>query len=234
MLKIDSGVDLSGGRSDRATFWIVFGFMIVGLFVGQLVASIFTFVLAALNGFDIIGSAGDIAVLYDYLSLEEVLIGQSTYTLFFCFFTPWFYLRVVANKSLSILSPNKEVNLVMIGIAFMATFFFMFVNSYIVEWNQSWVFPEFLSGLENYLQELEQQLAETTERFTNFQTFGQFIIGLIVISVLPGIGEELLFRGLFQNSLQRWVKNHHIAIWVAAFVLVLFIFNSTALYLEWC
>jgi membrane protease YdiL (CAAX protease family) len=218
MLKIDSGVDLSGGRSDRATFWIVFGFMIVGLFVGQLVASIFTFVLAALNGFDIIGSAGDIAVLYDYLSLEEVLIGQSTYTLFFCFFTPWFYLRVVANKSLSILSPNKEVNLVMIGIAFMATFFFMFVNSYIVEWNQSWVFPEFLSGLENYLQELEQQLAETTERFTNFQTFGQFIIGLIVISVLPGIGEELLFRGLFQNSLQRWVKNHHIAIWVAAFV----------------
>jgi membrane protease YdiL (CAAX protease family) len=37
-----------------------------------------------------------------------------------------------------------------------------------------------------------------------------------VIAVLPGIGEELLFRGFLQNLLKRIFKNDHVAIWVAA------------------
>ena len=41
---------------------------------------------------------------------------------------------------------------------------------------------------------------------------------MLVISVLPGIGEEIMFRGVLQNSLHRWTKNPHVAIWVAAFI----------------
>lgn len=217
MLRIDNGIDLSGGRSERATFWVVFGVVLVGIFVGQFLAGFATILMAVINGLSLEESMSNPTLIYEYLSLEEVLGGQSLYTLFFTFFIPWFFLKVIAKKSFQDLSPVPQTNPIMIGLAFLATVAFMFVNSYLVEWNQSWHFPEALSGLENYLRNLEEELARTTEQFTNFQTFGQFMVGLIVISVLPGIGEELLFRGIVQNSLHRWTKNHHVAIWVAAF-----------------
>lgn len=44
------------------------------------------------------------------------------------------------------------------------------------------------------------------------------MVGFVVIAIIPGIGEELLFRGVLQNSLHRVTKNKHIAIWVAAFL----------------
>lgn len=217
MLKIDNGIDLSGGRSPKATFWVVFGFVIVGIFVGQFIAGIATVLMAVINGMPFDEGLTDATMIYDYLSLEEVLGGQSLYTLFFTFLVPWFYLKFVAKKSFKDLQVSNQTNLIFGALAFLATFAFMFVNSYIVEWNQSWQFPEALAGLEEYLRNLEEQLAETTEQFTNFQNFSQFLVGLIVISILPGIGEELLFRGVVQNSLHRWTKNHHVAIWIAAF-----------------
>lgn len=218
MLRIDNGIDLSGGRSEKATFWVVFGFMIIGIFVGQLIAAIATIAMAILNGLSMDEAMSDMNAIYDYLSLGEVLGGQALYTLFFTFLVPWFYLKFVANKSYKDLSINRSISPVMIAVTFLATFAFMFVNGYLAEWNQSWSFPEFMSGFEEWARTLEDELAETTEKFTNFQRFDQFLIGLIVISILPGIGEELLFRGVLQNSLHRWTRNHHIAIWVAAFL----------------
>jgi len=218
MLRIDNGIDLSGGRSPKATFLVVIGFVLVGLFVGQLIASIATGVMAVLNGLSMEEFMENPSLLYDYLDLGEVLGGQSLYTLFFTFFVPWFYLKNFAKKSIGDLSINKETTPLLVAVAFLATFSFMPLNSYIAEWNQAWTFPEFMSGFEDWARSLEDDLAETTEKFTNFQTFGQFILGLVVISILPGIGEELLFRGIVQNSLHRWTKNHHVAIWVGAFL----------------
>jgi membrane protease YdiL (CAAX protease family) len=218
MLRIDNGIDLTGGRSNRSTFWVIFGFVLVGLFVGQLIAGAITFIMAMINGLDMETFGSDPNALYDYLSLGEVLSGQMFYTIFFTLVTPWFYLKVIAKKNVSDLSPQKEINLPLAVLAFAGTFAFMLVNSYIVEWNQSWSFPEFLSGFEDWARALEDDLAATTEKFTDFQNFGQFALGMLVISILPGIGEELLFRGVVQNSLHRWTKNPHVAIWIAAFL----------------
>ncbi|MCK5209782.1 MAG: CPBP family intramembrane metalloprotease, partial [Cyclobacteriaceae bacterium] len=55
-----------------------------------------------------------------------------------------------------------------------------------------------------------------TEYLTEFDSGGYFILAIIVIAVIPGVGEELLFRGFIQNILKRIFKNDHIAIWVAA------------------
>jgi uncharacterized protein len=39
---------------------------------------------------------------------------------------------------------------------------------------------------------------------------------MIVIGVLPAIGEEIVFRGIIQNQLFRATHNKHVAIWIAA------------------
>jgi uncharacterized protein len=45
-----------------------------------------------------------------------------------------------------------------------------------------------------------------------------FIINLILIGIIPGVGEELVFRGIIQTNLYKIFKNPHIAIWVAAII----------------
>lgn len=100
----------------------------------------------------------------------------------------------------------------------LATIAFMFVNVYLVEWNAGIDLPDSMSGIEKILKSLEEQLAETTEKFTTFTSFGSFLLGFIVIAVLPGIGEEIMFRGVLQNTLHKYSGNKHIAIWVTGFL----------------
>jgi membrane protease YdiL (CAAX protease family) len=44
------------------------------------------------------------------------------------------------------------------------------------------------------------------------------LIALLIIGVLPAIGEELVFRGLLQNKLESATKNAHLAIWISAII----------------
>ncbi|MFK7936534.1 MAG: lysostaphin resistance A-like protein [Saprospiraceae bacterium] len=46
----------------------------------------------------------------------------------------------------------------------------------------------------------------------------ELLFNLLIIAVLPGLGEELVFRGLIQQSFRKWFGNPHVAIWVTAFI----------------
>jgi len=83
------------------------------------------------------------------------------------------------------------------------------------EWNQTWVFPELF---ENWAKAQEEKMKELTLYLTAFHTFEQFVLGFVVIAVIPGIGEELLFRGLLQNKLKQLFGNAHTAIWLSAII----------------
>ena len=104
------------------------------------------------------------------------------------------------------------------GLTLGITLSFAVVNSVIIERNESIVFPEFLSAFEAYLQAQEAQLAVLTRFITEFDGLGHFFLGLIAIAIIPAIGEEFLFRGLFQNIFHTALRNPHIAIWVSAFL----------------
>lgn len=86
----------------------------------------------------------------------------------------------------------------------------------VVEWNMNFQFPDFLKDFGNWAREREDALFQLTQLLTDFQSNEEFLLGLIVIAFLPGIGEELVFRGLIQNEMKRGTGNPHIAIWVSA------------------
>jgi uncharacterized protein len=44
----------------------------------------------------------------------------------------------------------------------------------------------------------------------------QMIVVVFLVAVIPGIGEEMLFRGTVQQQFARIIKNPHIAIWLSA------------------
>lgn len=98
------------------------------------------------------------------------------------------------------------------------TFCFMVVNSVVIEWNINVDFPQFMDGFERWAQAKEEQLKRMTELLTDFSGLGELVIALVVVAIVPAIGEELLFRGLVQTRLQRIVGNPHVAIWISAII----------------
>lgn len=93
---------------------------------------------------------------------------------------------------------------------------FMFANTIFIEWNMNISFPDFMKGFESWARQKEDELKLVTEFLTVFDSFGQFIIGFIVIAIIPAIGEELIFRGILQNKLEVYFKNAHLAILVSS------------------
>lgn len=129
---------------------------------------------------------------------------------------PAFFIKIFLKRKISYFFKLPQ-NL---GKAILLTFFimlsFMVVNSVFIEWNQNIDLPDSLSWFEREARATEDRLEELTKFLTNFDSFGHFVIGLLVIAVLPGIGEELVFRGLVQNILNKWIRNPHVAIVLAA------------------
>ena len=93
---------------------------------------------------------------------------------------------------------------------------FVGLNSFFIEWNASLTLPEFLKGFEDWAREKENAAEVITTFLTKFDSIGQLLLAFFVIAVLPGIGEELVFRGLLQKEFIKSGANVHVSIWVAA------------------
>lgn len=95
-------------------------------------------------------------------------------------------------------------------------FCFFIVNSLFIEINSQMTMPESMAEVESALKALEEELAAFTKLLTQFHSPLYFVATVIVIAVLPAVGEELIFRGILQNIIRRMAGNYHVAIWLAA------------------
>ena len=86
------------------------------------------------------------------------------------------------------------------------------------EWNANLSFPDFMSGFERWAKEEEDRLAKITSLITAIDSVPELLLGILVIALLPAIGEELVFRGMIQQELWRGSRNIHLAIWTSAFI----------------
>lgn len=186
------------------------GFQLVGSLLG---------ILVALPFFD--GSLMDfVAAMGDPLSYPgirvPILIIQGIGSAFGMIFVPWLIYTKIFKFNLNFGQLRAKLQPAII--TFLIVIFFMAVNSPVAEWNQNIKLPSSFSGLEQALQSMEKDLQVLTEYMTDFDSPGQFLFGVLIIAVIPAIGEELVFRGLVQNHFFRMTKNIHVAIWLAAFL----------------
>lgn len=95
----------------------------------------------------------------------------------------------------------------------------------VIAWNSQLSFPDFLSDLEVWMREMETNAAQMQNLLLSSNTIGGFVMSLSVVAVLTGFAEEIFFRGALQRVLASNGTNHHVAIWVAAFVFSLLHFQ---------
>jgi len=115
------------------------------------------------------------------------------------------------NKWTSIvkLTTPKNIGLLILGI------FWLLLSYPFIEWlytvNKAIPLPQWMNTMEDSTNEIVINLLGTPD-------FGLLFLNLLVMAILPALGEELVFRGVVQPNLIKMVSNYHIAIWITAFI----------------
>ncbi len=84
--------------------------------------------------------------------------------------------------------------------------------------NRALVLPEFLSNLEQSIKSMEENAENLSKALLVIKGFENLLVVVLILAIVPAIGEEMIFRGLIQNKLYALTNNKHTAIWLAAFV----------------
>ncbi len=187
-----------------------------GLIIGQFVAILIVTKVYNLGIFQVMEMVTNISDYPEYKVAIFLLQGLSA--VFGFILAPWFYLRVIERKRLSVLSPNTQIALLPVTLALLISIVFMAVNFKFAEWNAQMVFPEFLKDVETWMRLQEDKLEEATYFLTTINNPKELVLAMLVIAIIPAIGEELLFRGLIQNQLLSWFRNTHWAVWITAII----------------
>jgi hypothetical protein len=86
------------------------------------------------------------------------------------------------------------------------------------ELNSAMQLPDWLSGVESWMAEKEEYASDLEEILLTAGTLPLLFFNLFMIAVIPAIGEELIFRGVFQKIFSDLFRSGHTGIWVTAFL----------------
>lgn len=76
---------------------------------------------------------------------------------------------------------------------------------------------EFPANLHKKVVQAEEKAQELTLKILlSDKSWLSFVVNLIIVAVIPSVGEELLFRGLLQRLFYRFSPKGHLAVWVTA------------------
>jgi uncharacterized protein len=121
-------------------------------------------------------------------------------------------------NSFRYLGLNKQPgSKIFISVLLLMFFSIPFLN-WMVSINESMKLPSFLQGIEQWMKDSEEQASQLTTAFLDVKSAGGFLVNILMIAILPAIGEELLFRGVLQKLFGEWFRNIHVAIFFTAFI----------------
>jgi len=116
------------------------------------------------------------------------------------------------NRIPSYFNYKKPKNTRILGLSILLIFVSMPAVSLLGALNADLQLPESMAAMELKMKAMETQAQTLVESFLITDSTSVFIANLLIVAVIPAIGEELLFRGTIQRILGEWFKNKHVAI----------------------
>lgn len=95
----------------------------------------------------------------------------------------------------------------------------------VIWWNSQLSLPESMASIEHWIMEMESSAAAMQEVMLSSVTLSGLFISIFVVAILTGFAEEIFFRGTLQKIIASNGMNHHVAIWIAAFIFSLLHFQ---------
>lgn len=132
------------------------------------------------------------------------------------FFLPAYFTALIVNrKPLKLLGFNTRFNAKQLLLSLVIIFCAALVAGSLAEINEMIPIPK---SLEVLFKKLENDYSSQVEAISNMKTFGDYIISIVMIALLPAVFEETFFRGGMQNLLTRSTKNPWLSIIITSVI----------------
>ncbi len=191
-------------------FMVKIGFLLLCISLGAMVGAAIMLGLGHLWDFDLAAMLYEEST-YDTASGRNKIRGTLLVNHLTTFVIPplifcWFFYRSNWGEYLKLKVGPDSIN-ILVGSLFM--FAVMPVAQLAMWLNKKIPLPEWMHMME------EQNSALVANMLQADSTYELFF-NLLVVAVLPAIGEEILFRGVIQEQIERKIKNGVVAVWIAA------------------
>ncbi|MBO4328285.1 MAG: CPBP family intramembrane metalloprotease [Bacteroidales bacterium] len=147
--------------------------------------------------------------------IVKLKIGQGLSSLLIFVAPPLILYGFTRHQPMRAIGFRKPVSawMLLIGVAVM--FASLPVTHQLTVWNEKMSLGAF-KALEDLLQQMEEMAGDLTERMLQVDTLPGLLFNLLVIALIPAVGEELTFRGVVQQALVKGCKNAHVGIFLSA------------------
>jgi membrane protease YdiL (CAAX protease family) len=208
-MHVESGADRSNFSMPPP---LVLALLVVVLLVSVTVGSLLVVAVGTAFGFDMTNFGADAGVLTTSADRNRLRLVAGLNQVF-TFLLPAMALAWIVHRGHALrylnLSRLPGLRLTMVSALFMISTFPLAQVLY--QWNSQLPLPNWMMDLENSTNALISALLVADglpELFAN----------LILIGIIPALGEEFLFRGILQKELERWTGSGWMAVWIAAIV----------------
>lgn len=82
--------------------------------------------------------------------------------------------------------------------------------------NEKLSLPDRWSDWMERIKQSDEKSLDLMKSYLSTKTLRGLFFNLFMISLIPAVGEEFLFRGTLQRILRQWFRNSHLAVWTAA------------------
>jgi membrane protease YdiL (CAAX protease family) len=89
---------------------------------------------------------------------------------------------------------------------------------YSMQLNSQMQLPESMQALQDWMRNKEDLAANLTNKFMETSEISSYFVNLLVMAVMPAIGEELIFRGLLTRWIGKLTQNIHVNILITSFI----------------
>lgn len=86
------------------------------------------------------------------------------------------------------------------------------------DFNKNIALPPSFDSLLQWIAAKESEAEVMSSTISHTTSVGVLLINLLLLAIMPGVCEELLFRGMIQPLFYDWLGRKHLAIWVSAFL----------------
>ena len=189
------------------------GILLALIGAGVVVGSLITIGLwMIMTGRPVLGMAQDI---FNPKYYDAIMWMQAVSTLFMFFLPVYFFALICYRNPSKFIGFNTRISSRQLLIVLAILILTFPLSGALAELNKIIPIPK---AWEIKFKAMEASRAAQEAALININSFARYIMSMFIIALLPGIFEEVCFRGGLQNILNRWFKGPWIAIILTAFI----------------